>query len=58
MSNDPNKILRFWKELKRRNVTRVHAIYIASGIMILELIDMVSDPFGLPEWPMKMVGRE
>jgi TolB-like protein len=53
MSNSPGKLSQFWQELKRRNVTRVLAVYIAAGFMILELVDMTSEPFGLPDWSMK-----
>jgi len=53
MSNSPSKLSQFWQELKRRNVTRVLAVYIAAGFMILELVDMTSEPFGLPDWSMK-----
>jgi TolB-like protein/Tfp pilus assembly protein PilF len=49
----PNKLSQFWQELKRRNVTRVLAVYIASAFMLLELVDMISEPFGLPDWSMK-----
>ena len=45
----PNKLSKFWQELKRRNVTRVLAVYIAAAFMILELINMISEPLGLPE---------
>lgn len=54
MHGNPGKISQFWQELKRRNVTRVLAVYIAAAFMVLELVDMVSDPFGLPEWSMKV----
>jgi tetratricopeptide (TPR) repeat protein len=50
----PNRLSRFWQELKRRNVTRVLAVYIAVAFMLLELLGMISDPFGLPEWCMKV----
>ena len=50
----PNKLSQFWQELRRRNVTRVLAVYIAAAFMILELVDMTSDPFGLPDWSMKV----
>ena len=50
----PNKLSHIWQELKRRNVTRVLAVYIAAAFMLLELLDMISDPFGLPEWSMKV----
>jgi len=54
MPGDPNKLSRFWQELKRRNVTRILTVYIAVAFMILELVDIVSDPFGLPDWSLKV----
>ena len=54
MPGNPKKLSQFWKELKRRNITRVLAAYIAAGFMILELVDMISEPFGLPEWSFKL----
>ena len=50
----PNKLSQFWQELKRRNVTGVLAVYIAVAFMVLELVDMISAPFSLPEWSMKV----
>jgi len=50
----PNKLSQFWQELKRRNVTRVLAVYIAAAFMLLELVDMISEPFGLPDWSMRV----
>ena len=44
MPGKHNNLGQFWQELKRRNVTRVLAVYIAAGFMILELVDMISDP--------------
>jgi len=54
MSAHPNKLSKFWQELKRRNVTHVLAVYIAAAFMLLELVDMISEPFGLPDWSMKV----
>ena len=54
MPSSPNKLSQFWQELKRRNVTHVLAVYIAAAFMLLELIDMVSEPFNLPVWSMKV----
>ena len=50
MSDSPDKISNFWKELKRRNVTRVLAVYIAAAFMVLELLDIISVPLNLPAW--------
>jgi len=54
MPDKPKNPGRFWQELKRRNVTRVFAVYIAAAFMILELIDIISEPFGLPDWSLKV----
>ena len=55
MSTNPNKLTRFWHELKRRNVARVFAVYAAAAFMILELVDIMSEPFGLPDWTLNLV---
>jgi len=46
----PNKISQFWQELKRRNVIRVITVYAGAAFVILELVDMSTEPFGLPSW--------
>jgi len=51
----PNKISRFWQELKRRNVFRVITVYAGAAFVILELVDMVREPFELPNWSFKLV---
>jgi TolB-like protein len=50
----PNKLSQFWQELKRRNVTRVLAVYIAAAFMLLELISMFSEQIGLPDGTWKV----
>lgn len=55
MSGDLNNLSNFWQELKRRKVVRVITVYAASAFMILELVDIISEPFGLPEWTVKFV---
>ena len=37
-------------ELKRRNVFRVGAVYVVVGWIILQVVETVSDPLGLPPW--------
>ncbi|HDS06360.1 MAG TPA: tetratricopeptide repeat protein [Bacteroides sp.] len=49
MSN-PDKISRFWQELKRRKVFRVVAMYAGAAYIIIELVNNVSAPLHLPEW--------
>ena len=55
MPDSPNKLSQFWSELKRRNVIRVITVYIAVSLAILELVSNISEPFGLPDWTLKLV---
>ena len=50
-----NKLSQFWQELKRRNVVRTNTVYAGSAFVILELVSMLAEPFGLPEWTLKLV---
>jgi TolB-like protein/tetratricopeptide (TPR) repeat protein len=47
--------LSFWQELKRRRVIRIIPVYAAAAFVLLELADIVAEPFGLPEWTVKLV---
>jgi len=38
------------QELKRRNVFRVGAAYLIVGWLIVQIVETVSDPLGLPAW--------
>ncbi len=51
-SKDP---FQFWEELKRRRVIRVITVYAAAAFVLLELVDIISEPFGLPDWTLKLV---
>jgi hypothetical protein len=51
----PNKLFLFWQELKRRKVIRVITVYTAVSLAIMELISNISEPFGLPDWTLKLV---
>ena len=55
MPANPNKLSQFWQELKRRKVTRVITVYAAAAFVILELVDIITEPFGLPDWTLKLV---
>ena len=52
MPGDPFK---FWQELKRRKVIRIIIVYGAAAYAILELVSIIAQPFGLPEWTLKFV---
>ena len=55
MSTSPDKLSQFWQELKRRKVIRVITVYAAAAFVILELVDIITEPFGLPDWTLKLV---
>jgi TolB-like protein len=45
----------FWAELRRRNVVRVGAVYLASGWLVSQVGDIVAQAFDAPGWPMRML---
>jgi hypothetical protein len=47
--------LSFFKELKRRNVCRVGAMYLVAGWLILQIMDVVGPILDLPESLAKLV---
>ncbi len=49
------KLSQFWQELKRRNVVRRNTVYAATAFVILELVSILIEPFGLPDWTLKLV---
>ncbi|MGM0666450.1 MAG: hypothetical protein ACQETA_03945 [Bacteroidota bacterium] len=51
----PEKPQNLWQELKRRKVIRVIIGYAAASYVILELISIIAEPFGLPGWTLKLV---
>jgi len=55
MSEDPNRLLRFWQELKRRRVIRVSAMYSATAFIIIEAGDIVLPRLGLPDWTVTLL---
>ena len=50
MAGKPNKLSRFWHELKRRNVIRVVAMYAGAAYIIIELVSNVAEPLHFPDW--------
>ncbi|MFO7934509.1 MAG: hypothetical protein R6U78_10545 [Bacteroidales bacterium] len=55
MSTHQSKVEKFWQEIKRRNVVRRNTVYAASAFVILELVSIIQEPLGLPEWTLKAV---
>ncbi len=50
MAQKTNSFERFWQELKRRKVVHVVTVYAAIAFVILQLVDLVSQPLHFPEW--------
>ena len=55
MAGNTNRLSRFWKELKRRKVTRVITVYAAAAFVVLELTDIVAPSLGLPDWTLNFI---
>jgi len=45
----------FWKELKRRGVPRVMAMYAATAFIIIEASDIILPRLGLPDWTVTLL---
>jgi len=48
MAANPNKLTRFWQELKRRRVVHVITVYATASFVIIELINNLTEPLNLP----------
>jgi len=55
MAQKTNGFDRFWKELKRRKVFKVTAMYAGTAFIILEVVDNLVNPLRLPEWTPTLV---
>ncbi len=55
MSDKSNDPFQFWQELKRRKVIRVIPVYAAASFVLLELVDIITEPLGLPGWTINLV---
>ena len=49
MPDKPNLIFNFWRELKRRKVVRVTAMYAATAFIIIEAAEIMLPRLGLPD---------
>ena len=50
MSASPNKLTKFWQELKRRKVFGVVTTYAAAAYIIIEVTNNLAIPLHLPDW--------
>ena len=48
MSGNPNKLSRFWQELKRRRVIHVITVYASAAFVLIELVNNLTEPLNLP----------
>jgi adenylate cyclase len=55
MPGNADNPLSFWQELKRRKVVRVIIVYAAASYVILELVSIIREPFGLPDWTVTFI---
>ena len=55
MTQKSNDFQKFWQELKRRKVFKVTAMYAGTAFIILQLVDIISQPLQLPTWTMTLV---
>jgi len=53
--DSPNKLSKFWQELKRRNVHRSLAIYAGSAFVFLEAATIIFPRWGFPDWTIDLV---
>ena len=42
--------LGLFQELRRRKVTRVAAVYVVTGWLLVQIIDVIGEPLRLPDW--------
>ena len=55
MKENPNKFIRFWQELKRRNVFKVLAMYATTGYIIIEVVNNLIEPLHFPSWTATLI---
>jgi tetratricopeptide (TPR) repeat protein len=55
MSESPNKMIRFWQELKRRKTGKIIIAYAATAFILLQLADILTPALLLPEWTTRLI---
>jgi adenylate cyclase len=48
MPVNPDKLSRFWQELKRRRVIHVITVYASTSFVLIELVNNLEEPLNLP----------
>jgi hypothetical protein len=54
MTENPNKLLQFWQELKRRKVVKVIALYATTAFFLVQIVYILVEPLHLPAWVMSL----
>jgi len=55
MPSNPNKISKFWQELKRRRVVHIIVVYATAAFVILEAVDIIFPRLNFPDWTITFV---
>jgi TolB-like protein/Tfp pilus assembly protein PilF len=55
MSETPNKLIKFWQELKRRKTGKVIVAYAATAFILLQLADILTPALILPAWTTRLI---
>jgi TolB-like protein/Tfp pilus assembly protein PilF len=55
MASNSNKLSQFWKEVKRRKVLRIIAVYAGVAYVIFEASTLIFPRWGLPDWTIDLV---
>jgi adenylate cyclase len=50
-----NRVLHFFAELRRRQVCRTITMYSVALWLICQILDIVQEPLGLPDWTLKLI---
>ena len=54
MPANPNKLSRFWQELRRRHVIKVFIWYAGVAMVLIGLASDVAGPFNLPDGTLRL----
>jgi TolB-like protein len=55
MRDNPGKLSRFWKDLKRRGVLRSLAVYAGTAFVVLEAATIIFPRWNLPDWSIDLL---
>jgi hypothetical protein len=50
MTGNPNKLTKFWHELKRRKVPGVIIVYATTAFILIQLANLLENTLNLPPW--------